>query len=312
MLRTIIFGSLISIPSILITSLAIAETTNASNHGAETIEAHDSDAADDSLDQYFDLDDNDSDATSSPLSAQATTDETAPATDETTATTAPSEATAPASKPIKKKKKKRKKKPSKTTSVEENTASVEGVSTGHGTQDSGLPYKANIDLGFNFSSASSTKKYQDKAEKSSTSQLGLNVTWLFIFSKMEVGPIFRYSTTSVKEDDFTEKSNTLGIGGAFFMNFGNIHSDKLVPYAGVSVLMDTISNDSSKETTKKTNLGLQGGLKYFLGAHLALKPYLSYELTLSGEEKDESSDPATVGSLTGSKLDLGIGLAKYF
>lgn len=100
----------------------------------------------------------------------------------------------------------------------------------------------------------------------------------------------------------------MGFGGAFFMNFGNIQADKLVPYAGASVMMDTKTDDSSKATKKLTNLGLEGGMKYFVGAHLALKPFLSYEMTLSGEDKRDTS----VGSVTGNTLQLGVGLAKYF
>jgi hypothetical protein len=188
---------------------------------------------------------------------------------------------------------------------------VEGA-TGHGTQETGLPYKANIDLGFRFTSQSNTLKFQDLSTKTSATELGLDVTWLFIFSKMEAGPIISYSSTTTKVEDASIKSSNMGIGGAFFMNFGNIHADKLVPYAGVSLLMDTDTDDSEKETTKTTNLGLQGGMKYFVGGHLALKPFLSYEMTLSGEKKNESGSSASVGSITGNKLELGFGLAKYF
>jgi hypothetical protein len=53
-------------------------------------------------------------------------------------------------------------------------------------------------------------------------------------------------------------------------------------------------------------------MKYFVGAHLALKPFLSYEMAISGEEKNESTSPATVASVTGSTLELGLGVAKYF
>jgi hypothetical protein len=190
-------------------------------------------------------------------------------------------------------------------------AAIEGA-TGHGAQESGMPYKANIDLGFKFSSQSKTTKFTDRSDKSTETKLGLDVTWLFIFSKMEAGPIFSYLSTTTKEGEATTKGSSMGIGGAFFMNFGNIHADKLVPYAGVSLKMNTETNDSTKVTNKDTNLGLQGGMKYFVGAHLALKPFLSYEMTLSGENKDESSTSASVGSVTGSNLELGLGLAKYF
>jgi hypothetical protein len=143
-------------------------------------------------------------------------------------------------------------------------------------------------------------------------ELGLDVTWLFIFSKMEAGPIFSYKSGTTKIGDISIKENSMGIGGAFFMNFGNIQADKLVPYAGVAVKMETETNDSTKETSKYTKLGLQGGMKYFVGAHLALKPFLSYEMAISGEEKNESTSPATVASVTGSTLELGLGVAKYF
>jgi hypothetical protein len=285
-----------------------AETTenpNTENTNAQTTEN------DANLDQYFNRTNADTSDNNQPLSAQATTEPTAPAADGAATSTAPAGTatdgtTTPAKKVVKKKKKK-----AAAGAVATDTATVEGA-TGHGTQDSGLPYKANFDLGFKFKSDSATLKYADNSTKFSMTELGLDVTWLFIFSKMEAGPIFSYKSETTKIGDISIKENSMGIGGAFFMNFGNIHADKLVPYAGVSLKMNTETNDSTKETDKNTKLGLQGGMKYFVGAHLALKPFLSYEMALSGEKKDESTTPATVGSVTGSTLELGLGLAKYF
>jgi hypothetical protein len=290
-----------------------AETPNAETTNAQATENEES------LDQYFNRTNDDTNDDNQPLSAQATTEETSPAADGAATSTAPADTTtdataAPAKKVVKKKKKK------KASAMSSDMAAVEGA-TGHGAQESGMPYKANIDLGLKFASQSKTTKFKDRSVKSTETKLGLDVTWLFIFSKMEVGPIFSYLSTTQKEDEETTKGSSMGIGGAFFMNFGNIHADKLVPYAGVSLKMNTETNDSTKETdtddsTKETDkdihLGLQGGMKYFVGAHLALKPFLSYEMAINGEYKNESSSPASVGSVTGSNLELGLGLAKYF
>jgi len=295
-------------------SLLLGLTTffYASVSKAETAETPNAQAAenDGSLDHYFNRTDSNTNDSNQPLSAQATTEETAPAADGASTSTAPAgTATDATATPAKKVMKKKKKKAAATATTD--AAAAEGA-TGHGTQETGMPYKANIDLGFKFTSQSNTLKFQDLSTKTSATELGLDVTWLFIFSKMEAGPIISYSSTTTKVADVSIKSSTMGIGGAFFMNFGNIHADKLVPYAGVALRMDTETNDSSKETTKATNLGLQGGMKYFVGGHLALKPFLSYELTLSGEQKDESTSQASVASITGNKLELGLGLAKYF
>jgi hypothetical protein len=295
--------TLFSLPTI--SKAETAESPNAETTNAQATENEGS------LDQYFNRTNDDTNDDNQPLSAQATTEETSPAADGATTSTVPADTTTdatatPAKKAVKKKKKKK-----AAAAANTDMATVEGA-TGHGTQDSGLPYKANFDLGFKFKSMSATQKYADVSTKFSMTELGLDVTWLFIFSKMEAGPIFSYTSGTTKIGDISIKENSMGIGGAFFMNFGNIHADKLVPYAGVSLKMNTETNDSTEETDKDTKLGLQGGMKYFVGAHLALKPFLSYEMALSGEKKDESTTPATVGSVTGSTLELGLGMAKYF
>lgn len=268
---------------------------------------------DGNLDQYFNRNADESRDSNQPLSAQAPAEETAPATDESATTTTPpatptqpgSTGTTPAKKGVKKRKKK-----AATSATTPGTAV--DAATGHGAQDSGLPYKANFDLEFKFASQNITTKYEDLSAKSTITEMGLDVTWLFIFSSMEAGPRLAYSSKNTKSDDETAKESSMGFGGAFFMNFGNIQADKLVPYAGASVMMNTQTNDDAKTTRKMTDLGLQGGMKYFVGAHLALKPFLSYEMTLSGEDKREVGSDTSVGSVTGSTLKLGVGLAKYF
>lgn len=207
---------------------------------------------------------------------------------------------------------------------------VEGVMTGHGEQESGLPYKANVDLSFAYNSNSKTIKFKDNSFKRSESGLSFDIKYLFVLGKMEVGPLIKYANgkitseaadeTSGEKSTTTVTSSTLGFGGAFVFNLGNIHQAKSVPYVGADVsrlsTVDTTKNDSGSEqktTNAETDIGLEGGLKYFMGGHIALKSYLNYTLIMGGESKSEiTGSEATVASVTGSKLSIGAGLAKYF
>ncbi len=264
--------------------------------------------ANDTLAPYFEtkeLDNRNTDR--KPLTAQSTTDQ-APA--EGDAATTPETTTEPATKTTPPKKMKRKKK-AVGTAADGSVNSTAGA--GHGAQDSGAPYKANIELGFDFSSQTQNQKYTNETFKTTTTHLGLDIAWLFVFSKMEAGPLFNFSSDNQKSGSITQKSSAFGLGGAFFFNMGNIHSDKFVPYVGVKLLTSSGTTDTgTKVTEKTTDFGLEGGMKYFLGAHLALKPFLRYQMTFTGETKSEATSPATVASITGSELNLGLGLAKYF
>lgn len=266
-----------------------------------------------------------------PLSAQATSDDpaaasdasptvpTSPTTPPATSTTPPTTTTAPGPKPKKVVRKKKKKIPGTSTGE---SAPVEGA-IGHGAQDSGLPYKANVELSFTFSSQTQNEKYSDKTYKNSSSDLGLDVAWLFIISRMELGPIIKFTSITEKEASVVAlKQSGYGIGGAFFFNFGTIHTDKFVPYAGTAFIMSSTSRTTpsletpgkeDKTTEKTTNIGLQFGMKYFVGAHLALKPFFTYDLTISGEKRTESfGDSPRIGAISGGTMHLGLGLAKYF
>jgi len=268
------------------------------------------------LEQYFQLSNSDEDREERQLHAEDTPEATTPP-DATSTPTAPATSSDASATPTKKLKKKKKKAPNGAPSTD---GSVVEIGAGHGLQDSGLPYKANVELDFIFESKTSSEKYKDRTPKTSTSKLGLDVSWLFVFGKMEAGPVLAFENSKEKLDpdsadaeSSTTKTNTLGIGAAFNVNFGNIHSDKLVPFAGLSVLRNSKTEEvSAKTTTTTIDLGLQGGLKYFVGAHLALKPFIKYEMTLNGEDKDESGEAATVASLSGNNINIGLGLAKYF
>ena len=128
--------------------------------------------------------------------------------------------------------------------------------------------------------------------------------------------MFSFSSGSEKESGASDatKSSGLGLGGAFVFNLGNIQQDKMVPFVGLKIekIAETTDKSSDKTTDSEMRLGLEGGVKYFLGSHLALKPFLSYQLTMSGEHKVESSGSgAAVSSVTGSDLTIGVGLSTY-
>lgn len=289
--------------------------TDSTAENLESVANEEKSISNDVLAPYFETQDIDNqNAENRPLTAQTTTDQTTGEGDTATTpetTTEPSESTEPVAKPTPQKKTKRKKKKSAVTAVDGSSNSA-GV-VGHGAQDSGAPYKANIELGFDFSSQTKNFKYKNETIKSTTTHLGLDIAWLFVFSKMEAGPLFNFSSDNEKSGSITTKNSAFGLGGAFFFNMGNIHSDKFVPYAGVKLLTSSATVDTgTKVTEKMTDFGIEGGMKYFLGAHLALKPFLRYQMTFSGESKSEASSPAIVASITGSDLNLGVGLAKYF
>jgi hypothetical protein len=233
-----------------------------------------------------------------------------PATTESTTTPPAPSAEQPGTTPKKVLKKKRKKAPAGTASADS------GNTLGHGSQDSGQPYKANLDFSFSFASSSRNQKYTDRTVKSTSSALQLDLAYLFVFGSMEAGPLLSYSSGSIKEssDSDVTKSSGLGLGGAFVFNLGNIQQDKTVPFIGLKIerISETTTISSGKTTDIEMSLGLEGGVKYFLGSHLALKPFLSYQLTMSGEHKVESPDTsASVSSVTGSDLTIGVGLSTY-
>jgi hypothetical protein len=291
------------------------DSTHESIESSESVNDTETPSSNDVLAPYFEtrgIDSQNDDER--PLTAQTSTDQTpaeGEATTPTETTTEPAPATEPATKTTPPKRTKKKRKKPGVIGADGSVTSA-GI-VGHGSQDSGAPYRANIELGFDFSSKSQNLKYTNETFKTTSTHIGFDIAWLFVFLKMEAGPLFYFASDNQKIGSTTTKSSAFGLGGAFFFNMGNIHSDKFVPYAGIKLLTSSETIDSgSKVTEKMTDFGIEGGMKYFVGAHLALKPFLRYQLTFSGESKSEATSPATVASITGSELNLGLGLAKYF
>jgi hypothetical protein len=250
------------------------------------------------------------------------------ATAPSTTTTPPVSDAAPAdgaAKPIKKVVKKKKKKKSATDPAADAAAQA-GVTTGHGLQETGLPYKANVDLSLSYMNKSQTLKYSDKSYKQSSSDIDLDLKYLFILGRFEVGPLISFSSGSMKNDQgegvsTTVTSSGMGFGLAANINFGNIHQDTFVPYAGLDFTRNSITEKTkqtggseAKESTTEMAIGLEAGGRYFMGGHIALKPFLNFGMIMSGENKSDNGDGTgeKVASVSGTKLSIGLGLAKYF
>ena len=213
-------------------------------------------------------------------------------------------------------KKKKKKKKSSTDNAE--------TSSGHGTQDSGKPYFANADLGLTYSSQATTRKYSDKSLKDTETEIDLNLKYLLVLGKIEIGPLISYVSTATKEQLSDSASTTstvsgIGFGAAFVFNLGNIHQDKFVPYGGLNVYRISSSTTSKTDGTAEEkssqsalSTGIELGGKYFVGGHVALKPFLSFDLILSGDDKNNATGTELVASVTGTSLAAGFGMATYF
>ena len=273
---------------------------------------------DDSVREYFETDASDNDQGPSKFAqAPAAGDAGAAAVGAPTGTTTDAGA-APTGTPAKVKKKKKK----------AATGDQAAVGAGHGVQESGLPYKAGVDMSLTYSSESKTKKYSDKSQKESTTAMGLDLDYLFVFGHLEAGPKITFLSMSEKTPNATDntvsdekKTSAMGFGAVFVIDIGNIHQDSLVPYVDFDLVKEsktvTSTTGGSSASTKVTDtdmrIGLGGGVKIFMGGHIALKPFLKYELIMSGSTKtEETGQNAVVASVTGNKLSLGMGLAKYF
>lgn len=219
------------------------------------------------------------------------------------------------------KSKKKKKKKKKTSAAD--ASKTEGAA-GHGTQESGLPYWANVETDLTFTSTSTTRKYSDNSLKDTETEIGLDLMYLFVLGRIEIGPLISYSSLTQKEQLSASIATTtttvkIGFGTALFINLGNIHQDKFVPYAGLNFARHAVTTSSKTDSESESKLsqtqlssGLELGGKFFMGGHVALKPFVSFDLILSGENKDNTSGTELVASVTGTQLAVGLGLAKYF
>ena len=266
-----------------------------------------SDMNNDPLDEYFETDSLPSNHRGLMAQAADGTDSSATATPATKdGTSSPA-----AAKSTKKKKK-------KSVGVAADSLST----SGHGEQESNLPYKAAVDLDLSYQSENKTQKYSNESYKIATTDISFSLTYLFVFGRFEAGPKIAYSSETMKRSEATTTTVTTkgtAFGAAFVFNLGNIHQDKIVPFVGIDVdrysLVASSKQEESdyKESDTETRPGFSAGAKIFMGGHIALKPMIQYQMVMGGEHKIENpGEDALVASVTGSKLMLGMGLAKYF
>lgn len=285
------------------------------------------------IDEYLPNSSDDEEDDAQTIYAQATTGTTTPAPTTGAATTAPAtDGTTPAATTTPAKKTKKKKKGAATGAAAEApadaTATPAVTGTGHGLQESGMPYKANVDTSIVYSSSNEARKFTDREFKTSTTDIAIALKYLAVLGPMEVGPIIGYQSITVKSTNASDanvndnlKTGITSFGLGFAFNIGNISQDKMVPFVGMDVLRKsskaTATTDGSTgsvvDTVSTMALAIELGAKYFMGGHVALKPFFKYSKTLSGEDKSEvTGEEAQVASITGGGMNLGMGLVTYF
>ena len=202
-----------------------------------------------------------------------------------------------------------------------------GSTEGHGLQDSGLPYTADISVNVGYLSKKLTIKYSDNSTTVATTSLALNISYLRLFGPLEVGPILSFlqhsdtTTGTATTGSFTVKASGLGFGLGCVFNIGDINQSTMVPYVGLGILKESLTSvtkasavtTSTTNTDSKLNMNVDLGLKIFMGSHVALKPFFAYKMLLSGDTKEAiTGSDTTVGSLTGNEISAGMGIATYF
>ncbi len=118
---------------------------------------------------------------------------------------------------------------------------------------------------------SGTVKIGDGGDQSRTT-IKADVSWLFFVRQYQIGPVFRYSSTSYGSNN----SSSMAIGPLFKYNFGTLSSDATVPFAYVG--FDFISGENSYLSLtgdySGTNLNFGGGVNFMLGQNLSFQPRL--------------------------------------
>ena len=144
------------------------------------------------------------------------------------------------------------------------------------------PYKSEVggrgDIGF------LSEKVGD-ADASSSTDVDIDGSVLFIFGRFEMGPELSVSYVGAKTAEKAD-STTLAaaVGGIFKVNFGNIDHALLVPFAygGVAYKLAQVKvgdADAAKDSGYIAKIG--GGLDMFLTSNVAINPGLEYRMESS-------------------------------
>lgn len=182
-------------------------------------------------------------------------------------------------------------------------------------------YSAEVEFQFGYTSGSGSSKPSSEylvESKSATSNMSLATTYQFIFGKFGVGPILQYSssTTKMTADGKTQTdtltSTDLGLAAEYFIF--DVQTEKLVPFVAFKYLMTSGSNskksaegDETKTTTSGNQMGLGGGVKYFLARHVSIDPALWY---ISTSYTDKLTDSST--KISSTDIQLVASLSTYF
>lgn len=181
------------------------------------------------------------------------------------------------------------------------------------TSPSRNPYKYSVELDGRFATESKDVSYDDSIDKTQQTDLQFDLDVLVRFGKSAVGPILSITSSNAKNSltQSNSNSNILGLGLAWHYKFDNFQSTSSAPFVGLYLSRDLAKasdklfdlNVRSSESAIK--LGGQLGVKSPVADRLDLKAFVNIaNVIFSRSEKQ-----ARVGSASGTKINIGFGLA---
>lgn len=199
----------------------------------------------------------------------------------------------------KKKRKKKKKKRKKSSGEETTEATTEGdASTGsstpagtseHGAQESPGKYSWQVSLMSDFKQVSQ----QIGDAKSGSGNYDLDAMALYVIGdSLEVGGGLTYSETTIKYEESTSKDSSMLIRLKGVYNFGNLHTDTSVFFAGLGLGFGNSSSkvgDGEEAKSSITQFGLGLGMHWFVDSNVAFTGEFSYD---TGSAKQDGADEA--------------------
>jgi hypothetical protein len=199
----------------------------------------------------------------------------------------------------KKKKKKRKKggeEDAGTEAAAEGEAAAAEGGTGaaggsvHGAQESPGKYSWQVSLLSDFRQVSS----QVGESKSGSGKYDLDALGLYVIGdSLEVGGGLTYAETTTKYEESTSKSSSVLIKLKGVYNFGNIHTDTSVFFAGLGLGFGSSSSkdgDADEVKSSVTQFGLGLGMHWFVDSNVAFTGEFSYD---TGSSKADGAEEAT-------------------
>jgi hypothetical protein len=158
-------------------------------------------------------------------------------------------------------------------SINSSSATKIALSLAAGLSFAPLSFAKNYsaEIGASGSLDSGSVKVGDGGDQSRTT-VKADISWLFFIRQYQIGPMFRYSSTSYGSSN----SSSMAVGPMFKYNFGTLGSDTTVPFAygGFEFSSGENSYLSITGDYSGTNLAFGGGVNFMLGQSVSFQPRL--------------------------------------